>query len=222
MYKLVIFDLDGTLLNTIGDLAESCNYALKMCGYTPHPVEAYNYFVGNGIMKLFEQALPQDARDAKTLREMKEYFLWHYERNNAVFTKPYDGIINLLNRLKDDNFMLAIASNKYQEATEQIIKIYFSNIDFVKVLGQREGIPIKPDPYIINEILNFSNVAPHETIYVGDSGVDAATALNIEGLTYIGVSWGFRSVDEQKSFGAKLFANTPNDIWEIIVSSTQL
>ena len=111
--------------------------------------------------------------------------------------------------------MLAVASNKYQEATEQIIKSYFADINFVKVLGQRDGIPIKPNPYIINEILNFTGVDATEAIYVGDSGVDAATASNIKGLTYIGVTWGFRPRNEQENFGVKLFADTANDIWEI-------
>lgn len=215
MYKLVIFDLDGTLLDTIGDLAESCNYALKMCGYEPHPVNAYNFFVGNGIMKLFERALPEDARDTKTLREMREYFLWHYSKHNNVHTKPYEGIIELLKKLNNNNCMLAVASNKYQEATEEIIKSYFKDISFVKILGQREGIPIKPNPYIINEILSSTNIEAKETIYVGDSGVDAATATNVNDLTFVGVTWGFRSKKELEEFGAKIFADTPDDIWEI-------
>lgn len=217
MYKLVIFDLDGTLLNTIGDLAESCNYALKMCGHQPHPVNAYNFFVGNGIMKLIERSLPEKERDAKTVREMREYFLWHYERHNNVYTKPYDGILDLLNKLKEDNCLLAVASNKYQKATEQIINNYFGNINFVKVLGQRDGIPIKPDPHILKEIMNFTGVDATQTIYVGDSGVDAATAANIKGLTYIGVTWGFRPRSEQEECGVKLLANTPNDIWSIYI-----
>lgn len=218
MYKLVIFDLDGTLLNTIGDLAESCNYALKMCGYEPHPVSAYNFFVGNGIMKLFERALPENARDAKTLREMREYFLWHYERNNNVKTKPYDGIIELLENLQRDNFMLAVASNKYQEATEKIVKDYFGDFDFIKVLGQRDGIPIKPNPHIINEILATTQVDANETIYVGDSGVDASTASNVKGITFIGATWGFRPKKELEENGAEIFANSPKDILDIIRS----
>ena len=216
MYKLVIFDLDGTLLNTIGDLAESCNYALKMCGYEPHPVSAYNFFVGNGIMKLFERALPEDARDAKTLREMREYFLWHYERNNNVKTKPYDGIIELLESLQRDNYMLAVASNKYQEATENIVKDYFGDFDFIKVLGQRDSIPIKPNPHIINEILDAAQVNANETIYVGDSGVDASTATNVKGITFIGATWGFRPKKELEENGAEIFANSPEDILNII------
>ena len=216
MYKLVIFDLDGTLLNTIGDLAESCNYALKMCGYETHPVDAYNFFVGNGIMKLFERALPEEARDTKTLREMREYFLWHYEKNNNVKTKPYDGIIELLDKLKRENYLLAVASNKYQEATEEIVKHYFKDFDFIKVLGQREGIPIKPNPHIIEEILEVTKVSANETIYVGDSGVDAATAYNVKGITFIGATWGFRPKTEMEEFGAKLFADSPEDIWRIV------
>ncbi|MBR5240415.1 MAG: HAD family hydrolase [Muribaculaceae bacterium] len=216
MYKLVIFDLDGTLLNTIGDLAESCNYALKMCGYEPHPVSAYNFFVGNGIMKLFERALPENARDAKTLREMREYFLWHYERNNNIKTKPYDGIIELLENLQRENFMLAVASNKYQEATEKIVKDYFGDFDFIKVLGQRDGIPIKPNPHIINEILAAAQIDANETIYVGDSGVDASTATNVKGITFIGATWGFRPKKELEENGAEIFANSPIDILDII------
>lgn len=215
MYKLAIFDLDGTLLNSIGDLAESCNYALKMCGFDTHPVNAYNYFVGNGIMALIERALPEEGRDAKTLREMREYFLWHYSRNNNVFTKPYDGIVMLLRRLMSDGCMLAVASNKYQEATESIIKSYFGDIDFIRVLGQREGIPIKPNPYVINEILACANVCAEETIYIGDSGVDAQTASRVEGLTFIGVTWGFRTRKELEDNGAINFADTCEDIWNI-------
>ena len=215
MYKLVIFDLDGTLLNTIGDLAVSCNYALKMCGYGPHPVNAYNFFVGNGIMKLFERALPEDARDSKTLREMKEYFLWHYSKNNNVNTKPYDGIIELLSKLQKENCMLAVASNKYQEATEEIVRDYFKDFNFIKVLGQREGIPIKPNPYIINEILKAAKVDASETVYIGDSGVDAATATNVNGLTFIGVTWGVRPKEELEAHGEKLFATTPDDVWDL-------
>ena len=218
MYKLAIFDLDGTLLNTIGDIAESCNYALKMCGYKQHPVNDYNFFVGNGIMKLFERALPEENRDAKTLREMREYFLWHYSKNNNVHTKPYDCIIDLLKRLKENNCMLAVASNKYQEATEDIIRCYFKDIKFVKVLGQRDGIPIKPNPHIINEILEFTNTEAKDAIYIGDSGVDAATANNVQDLTFIGATWGFRPKSELEEHGAKLFANTPNEVWDIFLS----
>ena len=222
MYKLVIFDLDGTLLNSIGDLAESCNYALKMCGYDTHPVNAYNFFVGNGIMKLIERALPEEGRDAKTLREMREYFLWHYSKNNNVFTKPYNGIVELLHRLMSDGCMLAVASNKYQEATESIIKSYFGDIDFIKVLGQREGIPIKPNPYVINEILSCTNVRAEETIYVGDSGVDAQTAKNVDGLTFIGVTWGFRPQKELEENGANILASSCEDIWDIYASNKEL
>lgn len=219
MFKLVIFDLDGTLLNTIGDIAESCNYALKMCGYDTHPINKYNHFVGNGIMKLFERALPANVQDGKTLREIKEYFMWHYSKNCNVYTKPYDGVIELLKKLQKRNCSLAVASNKYQEATEKIIAQYFKEINFIKVLGQREGIPIKPDPYILHEIMACAGVKPNETLYIGDSGVDATTACNVVGLTFIGVCWGFRDKDELKSCGASIFANKADDIYNFFINA---
>lgn len=143
MIKLVIFDLDGTLLNTISDLAGSTNYALKQCGFPEHETDAYNYFVGNGINKLFERALPESECTPENIGRMRGFFLEHYTQNNTCLTVPYPGISELLRELQHKGIALAVASNKYQEGTEKLVRYYFKDIVFSAVLGQREGIPGK-------------------------------------------------------------------------------
>ena len=191
MKKIVIFDLDGTLLNTIADLAASTNQALRHFGYPEHPTEAYRYFVGNGINKLFERALPDDERTEENVQRIRSRFIPYYNEHNADYSSPYPGIPELLETLQDKGVWLAVASNKYQLATEKLIAHYFPTIHFVKVLGQREGIPVKPDPTIVYDILKDTDINKEEVLYVGDSGVDMQTAQNA-GVNAIGVSWGFR------------------------------
>ena len=191
MKKLVIFDLDGTLLNTIADLAASTNQALKHFGYPEHPTEAYRFFVGNGINKLFERALPEGERTEENVLRIRSQFIPYYNEHNANFSTPYPNIPEVLQTLKDKEIALSVASNKYQLATENLINHYFPNIPFVKILGQREGIPVKPDPTIVYDILKETDITKEEVLYVGDSGVDMQTALNA-GVDAIGVSWGFR------------------------------
>lgn len=191
MKKLVIFDLDGTLLNTIADLAASTNQALHHFGYPVHPIEAYPFFVGNGINKLFERALPEEERTEANVLRIRSRFIPYYDEHNAEFSTPYPGIPELLQILQEKNILLAVASNKYQSATEKLIAHYFPTIRFVQVWGQREGVPIKPDPTIVNDILATTGIHTDEVLYVGDSGVDMQTALNA-GVDAIGVTWGFR------------------------------
>lgn len=191
MKKLVIFDLDGTLLNTIADLAESTNQALESFGYPTHPTENYRFFVGNGINKLFERALPENERTENNVLRIRSRFIPYYNEHNADFSTPYPGIPKLLQTLQEEGIQLAVASNKYQLATEKLITHYFPTIHFVKVLGQREGIPVKPDPTIVHDILQETGIAHEEVLYVGDSGVDMQTALNAN-VDAIGVTWGFR------------------------------
>lgn len=199
MKKLVIFDLDGTLLNTIADLANSTNHALATLGYPTHETEAYPFMVGNGINKLFERALPEGERAEANVFRVRQAFLPYYDRHNADASRPYPGIPELLEKWRAEGLLLAVASNKYQAATEKLIAHYFPNISFVAVLGQRDGINVKPDPIIVEEILKIAAVAKEEVLYVGDSGVDMQTALRA-GVTACGVTWGFRPRTELEAF----------------------
>ena len=199
MKKLVIFDLDGTLLDTIADLAESANYALKQLGYPTHDIETIRTFVGNGINKLLERALPPHEQTEENVMRMRSHFVPYYDVHNADLSSPYPGIVNLLEDLQAKGIQIAVASNKYQAATVKLVKQYFPDIDFVEILGQREGINVKPDPTIVFDILKKAKVSCEETLYVGDSGVDMQTAINA-GVDAVGVTWGFRPRAELESF----------------------
>lgn len=191
MKKLVIFDLDGTLLNTIADLAQSTNHALHALGYPTHDTSAYPFMVGNGINKLFERALPEGEKAPENVLRVRAEFIPYYNVHNADMSAPYPGIPELLEQLQARGILLAVASNKYQEATTKLIAHYFPGISFAAVLGQREGIPVKPDPAIVHDILKQARVAPEDVLYVGDSGVDMQTARHA-GVEACGVTWGFR------------------------------
>ena len=199
MKKLVIFDLDGTLLDTIADLANAANYALQQLGHPTHPVDTIRTYVGNGINKLLERALPEAERNEENVVRMRSHFVPYYDMHNADLSAPYPGIIALLEALQAKGVMMAVASNKYQEATVKLVKHYFPMIDFVEILGQREGINVKPDPTIVFDILQKAGVSKEDTLYVGDSGVDMQTAINA-GVDAVGVTWGFRSRTELESF----------------------
>ena len=199
MKKLVIFDLDGTLLDTIADLAESTNHALKQLGYPTHDVETIRTFVGNGINKLLERALPAHEQTEENVRLMRSHFVPYYDVHNADLSSAYPGIVHLLEDLQEKGIMIAVASNKYQEATVKLVKHYFPTINFIEILGQREGINVKPDPSIVFDILQKANVNKEEVLYVGDSGVDMQTAINA-GVDAVGVTWGFRPRTELEGF----------------------
>ena len=211
MKKLVIFDLDGTLLNTIADLAQATNYALQKLGFAPHQEEKYYQFVGSGIGKLFERALPENARTAENVQKMRALFVPYYDEHNADLTAPYPGIKELLVRLQEREVVLAVASNKYQSATEKLVRHYFAEINFAKVLGQREGLPVKPDPLLVKEILQHTHLTAAETLYVGDSDVDMQTAINSQ-VDACAVTWGFRSLEELQSYRPAFVAKQATDI----------
>lgn len=178
MKKLVIFDLDGTLLNTIADLAHSTNYALNKLGYPTHEIEKYNFMVGNGIDKLFERALPEGEKSKENVLRVRKEFVPYYDIHNADDSRPYPGIPELLSYLQDAGIQITVASNKYQAATQKLIDHYFPEIHFTAVFGQREGIKVKPDPTVVFDILEVAKVTKEEVLYVGDSGVDMQTAAN--------------------------------------------
>ncbi len=211
MKKLVIFDLDGTLIDTIADLAASVNEALAACGFPVHTVDAYRFFVGNGISKLFERALPEGEKTEANILRMRQLFLTHYSRHNTEKSMPYPGIPELLDRLDKAGVLLAVASNKYHEGTCRLIGHFFGSVPFVKVLGQREGIPPKPDPSIVQEIMAASGVRKEEVLYVGDSGVDMQTA-HLADVDACGVTWGFRPRAELEICQPAYIVDRPGDI----------
>ncbi len=209
MKNLVIFDLDGTLLNTIYDLGEACNYALRKMGYPQHPIPAYNYMVGNGVRKLMERAQP-DA-DKEVIDELLKEFKTYYDSHCAVNTTPYPGIPELLQELTERGVKVAVASNKYQEAVTKIINQYFPDIPFAVVKGQSESRPAKPDPSIVFEILSECPTPKSEVLYVGDSGVDIETARRAC-VESVGVTWGFRPVTELREYHANNIVSRPDEI----------
>ena len=217
MKKLVIFDLDGTLLNTIADLAQSTNHALRTLGYPTHDTSAYPFMVGNGINKLFERALPEGEKNEANVLRMRAAFIPYYNQHNADLSTPYEGIPTLLDQLQTQGLQLAVASNKYQSATEQLIAHYFPTIHFSAVLGQREGIPTKPNPAIVYQILAATGVKADDVLYVGDSGVDMQTAMHA-GVAACGVTWGFRPRAELEQFSPQYIVDFPDEIGKIALS----
>lgn len=215
MKRLVIFDLDGTLLNTVADLAAATNHALAVLGFPIHPVDAYHQFVGRGILNLFRNVLPEDSKSEENVTRMRDLFLPYYNAHNTDATCPYPGIASLLNELQRRGIALAVASNKYQAATEKLVKHFFPALTFAVVLGQREGFPLKPDPAIVGLITEQTDTEPDDVLYVGDSGVDMQTAQNA-GVESVGVTWGFRPTAELTEAGARHLANTAEDILHFV------
>jgi len=213
--ELVIFDLDGTLLDTVLDLADATNHALTACGYPVHPSAAYYNFVGRGINMLFRNALPESERNDDNISRMRSFFIPYYNEHNTVRSHPYDGIPSLLDTLHEQGLTLAVASNKYQQATEKLIRHFFPATPFAVVLGQRDGFPLKPDPAIVGLICEQTAVTPQQVLYVGDSGIDMQTAVNAS-VESVGVTWGFRPVSELTENGACHLANNPADILSYI------
>jgi phosphoglycolate phosphatase len=215
MIRLVIFDLDGTLLNTIADLAAATNQALAYYGYPTHPTEAYRYFVGNGINKLFERALPEADRSEENVLRIRSRFVPYYDVHNADLSRPYPGVTEVLKTLSEEGIQVAVASNKYQSATQKLVAQYFPGIPFVEVLGQREGIAPKPDPTIVFDILRTAGIAKEEVLYVGDSNVDMMTAKNA-GVSVCGVTWGFRPRTELEAHHPDFLVDKAEEILGIV------
>lgn len=199
--RLVIFDLDGTLLDTIGDLAAACDTVLARRGLPTHTFGEYCHFVGNGIMRLVERALPEELRTPETVAAVRADFVACYLDRIDEHTKPYEGIPELLAELQRRGVRPAVASNKFQAGTEKLVRRFFPDIRFAAVLGQRPGVPLKPDPAVVREILALTDVAPDRTLYVGDSGIDMLTAA-AAGVRSAGVTWGFRAREELVESGA--------------------
>lgn len=215
MIKVVVFDLDGTLLNTLDDLADCTNHILAQHGFPTHPLQAYRYFVGNGIAKLIERALPEKNRDKNTVAAVLNEFIPYYDQHKADKTSVYSGVLQVLRTLQERGLKLAVASNKVQLAMPSLMERYFADIHFVAALGQREGIPVKPDATMVNDIVNMCGVSRSEVLYVGDTSVDMQTATNAR-VTSVGVLWGFRDREELELSGANHIIETPQELLAII------
>ena len=283
MTKLVIFDLDGTLLDTVEDLGNATNYALRMCGFPERPLKDYYQLVGRGIYNLFRSAmqapdegkvtLPDRGNEAASVEgnvpvpdeagaptsdaskapipdeamvsRMASYFLPYYGEHMCDFTRPYKGIPEMLASLVAAGIQVALASNKYQEGAEKLIRRFFPEIPFMKVLGQREGQPIKPDPQVVFQIMagvpevgpqslptdkqpfdpvlgpqslpsDRQTFAPEDVAYVGDSNVDMQTGLNA-GVRTIGVTWGFRDRAELEAFHPFAVVDTVQELQDLLI-----
>ncbi len=212
-YMIAIFDLDGTILNTLEDLADSTNYALKTYGYPERTMDEVRQFVGNGIRKLMERAVPEGT-PVEEIDRVHETFTAHYKVHCADKTRPYDGIMELLQNLKKDGCKLAVVSNKADYGVQELCKQYFDGV-FDFAVGEREGIRKKPAPDSVNEVLKTLGCSRDRAVYIGDSDVDIQTAANAQ-MDHIIVEWGFRDVQFLISQGAKVLVEKPEEILEIV------
>lgn len=198
MKRLAIFDLDGTLIDTIEDLGAAVNHALELRGLPLHTVDEYRRMVGHGVRNLVTQALPGDWHENEAfidgcLADFKAYYSSHID----VHTRPYPGMVELLNELSAKGMLLAVASNKFQAGTEHLIREFFPSVNFVAILGNRDGFPLKPSPEIVDEILSRAreNITKTDAVFIGDSPTDMRTAAN-SGIDGIAVTWGYRTEAE--------------------------
>ena len=214
-YRAVVFDLDGTLLNTLEDLADSLNRVLETKGLPTHPLEAFRTFVGNGAAKLVERALPSGQQTDALRTECLAAFRLEYQQNWNQKTRPYEGVAELLDGLAARDIKMAVLTNKPQHFAELCMQAHFSGWQFGMILGQRDGVPMKPDPAGPQEILSSLGVPAPACLYVGDSDVDMQTGLNAQMLP-VGALWGFRSEEELRGAGAAQVIAHPTDLLELI------
>ncbi len=214
MFSTIVFDLDGTLLNTLEDLANAGNYTLSQLSCPGYPVESFRLMVGNGIQKLIYRMLPENRRDEATLALALSLFTHYYQNHALVKTKPYPGILSLLDSLHASGIQLAVLSNKNDDMVRQISSHYFGD-SMEAAWGLRPEYPPKPDPSSLLALLSSLGAQPAATLYCGDSDVDMLTANKAE-IASCGVLWGFRSKEELSASGACYLANTPKDIANIV------
>lgn len=215
MGRLAIFDLDGTLLDTIGDLAEACNHMLALRGLGPHTRDEYRQMVGNGILRLVERALPEHLRTTEYVAEARHDFLAYYIEHIDCYSRPYDGICEVLRSLQNDGWTLAVASNKFDAGTKRLVDSFFPDIHFKAVYGNREGFPLKPDAALVELIIEECGASREMTYMIGDSGVDVEAAKN-GGVRSVGCTWGFRAREELEERGADIIVDRPLDILRVL------
>lgn len=213
-YKAVIFDMDGTILNTLEDLKNATNYSLRQFGMPERSLEEVRMFVGNGIRKLVERAVPSGTSEEK-IAQVFDVFLEYYEIHSADNTSPYPGILELVEKLKKSGIKTAVSTNKADVPAQELGKEYFNGI-FDLIVGQQDGLKVKPAPDSVNKILSILDIQKKDAIYIGDSDVDVQTAKN-SGLDFIGVSWGFRGREFLEKNGAKNIVDNANEILDLVI-----
>jgi len=218
--KAVIFDLDGTLLNTIDDIAWSANQALEQINLQTYPVSLYKIMVGDGVKQLIERLLERQNASIELYPSLLERYLSIYSKNSSNQTAPYDGINELLQFLNEFKIQSAVLSNKPHNDTLAVIDHYFPSKPFTKVYGKMEGYLPKPDPKKLNELVLELGVSKDEILYVGDTSTDMQTAKN-GGLTKVACLWGFRDYDELSKESPEYIVSHPKDIIELIKKVNQ-
>lgn len=213
-YKAVIFDMDGTILNTLEDLKNATNYSLRQFGMPERSLEEVRMFVGNGIRKLVERAVPSGTSEEK-ITQVFDVFLEYYEIHSADNTSPYPGILELVEKLKKSGIKTAVSTNKADVPAQELGREYFNGI-FDLIVGQQDGLKVKPAPDSVNKILSILDIQKKDAIYIGDSDVDVQTAKN-SGLDFIGVSWGFRGREFLEKNGAKNIVDNANEILDLVI-----
>ncbi len=217
MYFACIFDLDGTLADSLQDLADAANHALRAQGYPTHETPRYRYFVGNGVPKLLERVLPEDARTPEILTHTRVLFDAYYQAHRLDHTRPYAGILPLLDTLIERGIKLAVLSNKPDAFAKEIVTSLFGS-RFHPVFGNRPDVPRKPDPAAALEAAGTLGARPEQCLFLGDSGVDMQTA-KAAGMVGVGVLWGFRDSAELLENGAKKLLSRPEDLLELFESN---
>ena len=210
-YKAVIFDLDGTLLDTVEDIADSVNLVLNKYGWAEYGLDEYKRLVGAGLDELIKDVLGKKALDDKLFRDFKEEVREHYRQRWHYKSKPYAGIPELLDQLEERSTPKAILSNKYHEGTSTIVRYFFQNWRFDQVYGARDGLPIKPDPTAAWDIARQLDIPSEQIIYLGDTPSDMKTAVNA-GMLPVGAGWGFRPKAELQKAGAFEVLEKPADL----------
>lgn len=214
-YECVLFDLDGTLLDTLNDIGSSVNRTLANNGFATHPMDSYRLFVGDGVRKLIERSLPPKAREPETVECCLQEYRSDYSVNWKATTRPYEGVPELLDGLLDRGLKIAVLSNKPDDSTQQCVNELLGNWDFDEVIGADDNLPRKPDPAGAFEIARLLDISPDRFLYVGDTGVDMQTAT-AAGMYAVGVLWGFRDREELERNGARTLISRPLELMELL------
>jgi phosphoglycolate phosphatase len=216
MIKLIIFDLDGTLLNTLDDLADCTNFVLQQNEYPTHKIDAYKYFTGNGVEILLRRALPPEISELE-FHKILQQFLAYYELHKADKTAPYKAMTETLEELQNNGVLLAVATNKPHHLLPELMPCYFPTIKWAAVFGNRKEVPIKPNPQIVYDIMRATapNLPAHQILYAGDTAVDMETAQNA-GIKKVGVLWGFRTKEELIRANADYIIEHPQQLINLV------